>query len=101
MRAHRPAWPERVLAITAAVLTIKVTANVLSNYASYFPPDFASDFPRGRERDFLGAYRWAFYTHILSEPVSLIVGLVLVGERFRTSFPKLHRHLGRFQVACV
>ncbi len=48
-----------------------------------------------------GAYEWAFYAHILSGPVSLILGTILVGERLRTRFPIWHRYLGRIQVACV
>jgi hypothetical protein len=56
---------------------------------------------RGREGHFFGAYQWAFYTHIVSGPVALILGLILIGERLRTRFPKGHRYLGRLQVACV
>ena len=58
-------------------------------------PNFASDFLRGREGHFFGVYQWAFYTHILSGPVSLILGLILIGERSRARFPKWHRYLGR------
>ena len=75
--------------------------HVISNYHNYFPPNFASDFLRGRERYFWGVYQWAFYTHIMSGPVSLILGLILIGERSRARFPKWHRYLGRLQVACV
>jgi Predicted membrane protein (DUF2306) len=101
MRPHRPTLPGRILTLLAAVLILKVTASVVSNYPHYLPPDFASDFLRGREPHFHGAYSWAFYTHILSGPVSLILGLVLIGERSRARFPKWHRYLGRVQVACV
>jgi hypothetical protein len=101
MRPHPPTLPERILALLAGVLILKVTTNVVSNYHNYFPPDFASDFLRGRERHFLGVYQWAFYTHILSGPVALILGLILIGERSRARFPRWHRYLGRLQVACV
>ena len=101
MRPHHPTLPERILTLLAGVLILKVTASVVSNYHNYFPPNFASDFLRGRERHFLGVYQWAFYTHILSGPVSLILGLILIGERSRARFPKWHRYLGRLQVACV
>src|SRR3954451_17124032 len=93
--------PERILSLLAGVLIIKVVISVLSNYHNYFPPDFATGFLRGRENHFSGLYRWAFYTHIVSGPVSLILGLILVGERPRTHFPAWHRRLGRLQVACV
>jgi uncharacterized membrane protein len=82
-------------------LVLKVTISVISNYQNYLPPDFSSDFLRGRGPYFWGAYRWAFYTHILSGPVSLVLGLILVGEWSRTRFPRWHRRLGRIQVACV
>jgi hypothetical protein len=101
MRPHHPTLPERILTLVASVLILKVTASVVSNYHDYFPANFASDFLRGRERYFLGVYQWAFYTHILSGPVSLVLGLILIGERSRARFPKWHRCLGRIQVACV
>jgi hypothetical protein len=101
MRPHQPTLPQRILAILAGILILKVTTSVVSNYGNYFPPDFASDFLRGREPHFYGAYQWAFYTHILSGPVSLILGLILIGERSRARYPKWHRRLGRLQVACV
>jgi small-conductance mechanosensitive channel len=37
----------------------------------------------------------------MSGPVSLFLGLILIGERSRSRFPKWHRYLGRLQVACV
>jgi uncharacterized membrane protein len=101
MRPHRPTLPERILALLAGVLILEVTTRVVSNYHNYFPPNFASDFLRGREYHFPGVYQWAFYTHIISGPVSLILGLILIAERSRSRFPKSHRYLGRLQVACV
>jgi hypothetical protein len=101
MPPHQRSLPERILVLLAGVLVLKVTASVVSNYYSYFPPDFSSDFLRGRERHFFGAYHWAFYVHILSGPVSLILGLILIAERSRARFPRWHRYLGRIQVGCV
>jgi Predicted membrane protein (DUF2306) len=91
----------RILAILAGVLILKVVASVISNYVNYLPPNFSSDFLRGREGYFFGIYQWPFYVHILSGPVSLILGLFLIVERSWSRFPKAHRYLGRFQVACV
>jgi uncharacterized membrane protein len=101
MRPHRSTFSECILALLAGILILKVTAGVISGCRDYFPPDFASDFLRGRQGHFWGAYRWAFYTHILSGPVSLILGLILVGDMSRARFPTWHRHLGRVQVACI
>ena len=83
------------------MLILKVTASIVSNYPDYFPANFASDFLRGREGHFWGVYEWAFYTHILSGPISLILGLILIGERSFSRFPKWHRYLGRLQAGCV
>jgi hypothetical protein len=98
---RHPILFERILALLAGVVILKVTISVVSNYHNYFPPNFASDFLRGRERHFFGVYQWAFYTHIVSGPVSLILGLILVGEWSRARFPTGHRYLGWLQVACV
>ena len=48
--------PDRILTFLAVVLIIKVTTSVVSNYHDYFPPNFTSDFLRGREGHFLGAF---------------------------------------------
>ena len=101
MRLDRFALPERILAFVAGALILRVTASIVSGYPGYFPPDFSSGFLRGREGHFWGAYRWAFYTHILSGPVSLVLGLFLVVSGTRARFPSWHRRLGRLQVACI
>jgi hypothetical protein len=101
MRPHHPALLRRILIGLAVALIVKVTISVVSNYHNYFPPNFTSDFLRGRENQFPGVYEWAFYTHILSGPVTLILGLILIAERSRAGYPRWHRYLGRLQVACV
>ena len=65
------------------------------------PPDFASVFLEGRERYFWRSYYWAFYSHIISGPCSLVLGMLQLSDQFRGRFPKWHRLLGRIQVACV
>lgn len=91
----------RFLVLLAGILILKVTSGIVLGYRQYFPPDFTSDFLHGREGHFWGAYRWAFYTHILSGPASLILGLFLVSDVSRARFSRWHRYLGRVQVACV
>ena len=83
------------------MLILKVTLSVILEYRHYFPPDFESDFLRGRQSYYSGTYQWAFYTHIISGPVSLILGLTLVSEQFRLRCPKWHRSLGKTQAALV
>lgn len=101
MRNDRGRTLRRVLAFVAAVLILKVTVAVVAGYRNYIPPDFDSDFLRGRESYFYASYRPAFYTHILTGPLTLFLGLLLVSDKFRLRFPAWHRILGRVQVACV
>jgi hypothetical protein len=101
MRPHRPTFPERLLVLLACALVLKTVAKTVLDYQHYFPADFNFDFLRGREPYFRGVYWWAFYTHILSGPVALLLGLILVVERSRPRFPAWHRRLGWLQVGCV
>lgn len=101
MPPRRPTSPGRILAVLAGVVVLKVVASVVSNHRDYIPPDFGSDFLRGREGYFWGAYALPFYVHIASGPVALILGLFLVVERGRARFPRWHRRLGWLQVATV
>lgn len=93
---HSTALP-RVLTFLAGVLIFKVTVGVVLNYHNYFPPNFEFDFLRGRELYFSGSYQWAFYTHIASGRISLVLGMILVSEQFRLRLPAWHRYLGRIQ----
>jgi small-conductance mechanosensitive channel len=101
MRNVTVAVLNRLLLGVVVLLILKVTANVLIGYRDYLPPNFNADFLLGRESYFYGAYSWAFYTHLLSGPPSLIVGTILISETFRRRLPRWHRRLGRLQVACV
>ncbi|HUY88127.1 MAG TPA: DUF2306 domain-containing protein [Pirellulales bacterium] len=92
---------QRALTLLAGLLILKVTAAVVLGYRNYFPPDFNADFLRGREGYFFAGYQWPFYAHIASGPVSLVLGTLLVSERFRMRFAKWHRRLGRLQVASI
>lgn len=91
----------RLLTAAAVLLIAKVTLTVLVGYRDYLPPNFNADFLLGRESYFFGTYSWAFYIHLLSGPVSLIVGTILISETFRRRLPMWHRRLGRLQVANV
>ncbi len=91
----------RALVFSVGFLIVKVTAEVILGYRNYFPPNFRSNFLLGREDYFFGSYRWAFYPHIASGPVSLVLGMILLSESFRRRFAKWHRRLGRIQVANI
>lgn len=88
----------RLLAVACVLLT---TAQILGNYASYFPADFRSDFLLGREAYFYGPYAMAFYAHLLAGPLTLLAGPLLLSDRFRRRFLSWHRALGKLQVALV
>ncbi len=101
MRATNSSLLVRVFAILAALLVGKVTLSVMIGYRNYLPPDFESEFLQGRESYFWGAYAWAFYVHLLSGPLTLVLGTILLSDRFRRVAPTWHRRLGRVQGLCV
>ncbi|HEY7158288.1 MAG TPA: DUF2306 domain-containing protein [Gemmataceae bacterium] len=89
-----------VLRWLAVVLILRVLVVILANYPDYFPPNFDSLFLQGREATFRGAYRVAFYIHILSAPLVLFNGMILLSEYIRRH-GGWHRWLGRVQVAVL
>ena len=90
-----------ILNLLLCLLIVRVTVAIVFNYRYYLPPDFASEFLQDRESYFFGSYQWAFYTHIFSGPVTLLLGIPLVSDRFRLKLPRWHRILGRVQVVFV
>ncbi|HVW39243.1 MAG TPA: DUF2306 domain-containing protein, partial [Pirellulales bacterium] len=101
MRSPRSSTLQQALTLLAGLLNLKITAAVVLGYRNYFPPNFNADFLRGRESYFFAGYQWPFYAHIASGPVTLVLGMLLISDRFRMRFPKWHRYLGRIQVACI
>ncbi|MEZ6061634.1 MAG: DUF2306 domain-containing protein [Planctomycetaceae bacterium] len=93
------AW--QILTAVTALLIAKVTVSIVMNYGDYLPADFDTGFLQGRRSYFWGAYSWAFYTHIVSGPCSLLLGLLLLSKSLRLRAPAWHRRLGRIQVANV
>src|SRR5262249_52273305 len=101
MQAPRAINLRDVLTLLAGVLILKVTLSVMLGYRDYLRPNFNSDFLHARQSSFYGPYQWAFYVHIVTGPVSLVLGLLLVSDEFRRRFPKWHRSLGKAQAALV
>lgn len=101
MHNSRPTKLQSALTLLAGLLILKVTLSVMLGYRDYFPPNFASDFLRGRQPYFSGIYRCAFYMHIASGPASLILGMIVISERFRIRFPRWHRWLGKSLLVLV
>ncbi|MDX1945356.1 MAG: hypothetical protein SFU86_08105 [Pirellulaceae bacterium] len=83
-----PAALPAVLKIAAVLLILKVTLSVVAGYRDYLPPNFDADFLLGRERYFWGAYSAAFYVHLLAGPTALVVGTILIRDRFGQASPR-------------
>ncbi|QEL14304.1 DUF2306 domain-containing protein [Limnoglobus roseus] len=101
---NAPARHRRLLELArwvALALIVKVTASIVSNYPSYFPPDFGSLFLEGREGQFWGTYSFFFYVHILTAPFVLLSGTVLLCERLLRRHRAFHTWLGRVHVFAV
>lgn len=90
-----------VLRLLVCALILKVTAVVVLNYRDYLPPDFNSEFLRGRETYFYGGYQWAFFAHIAVGPCVLVLGMIQLSERFRRWSAQCHRNLGKALIACI
>jgi len=90
-----------ILRWLVVVLILRVLAVILTNYPDYFPPNFHALFLQGRQVIFRGAYRAAFYMHILSAPLVLFNGLILLSAYVRRRHGGWHRWLGRVQVVVL
>ncbi len=101
MKSAKTITLRRLLPLGIAFLIVRVTAEVVWGYRNYLPPNFSSDFLQGRENYFFGSYQWAFYPHIAVGPLTLLLGMVLVSDKFRLKFPIWHRWLGRVQAMSV
>jgi uncharacterized membrane protein YozB (DUF420 family) len=90
----------KLLILLALLLLGKVWIAIFSNYWLYFPPNFEHGFLQGRIGSFEGLYRWAFYTHIIAGPISIVVGTILLFPYTRRT-ASVHRLLGRIQLSMV
>jgi len=93
--------PLPLLKRLSEALVCVVLVGIFRNYPRYLPPDFTADFLVGRRGSFHGAYACAFYAHLISGPLVLILGLLLVDTSFRRRFALWHRVLGRVQLVNV
>ena len=90
-----------IAVFAAAVLFAKVFISILLQYRWYFPPNFDAPFLIGRRESFTGIYAAAFYTHIISAPLALILGAFLMLSGGRRSIHGFHRWAGRGQMLIV
>lgn len=86
---------------TALAVIVRITVAIVSNYTAYFPPDFRSLFLEGRQNSFWGVYSVAFYAHILTAPLVLLSGTVLLSGWVLRNHHRVHAWLGRVHVFAV
>jgi hypothetical protein len=91
----------RICRLLAILVVVRTLVAVFGNLFDYFPPNFQTGFLVGREGNFWHGYHLAFYAHVITGPLSLILGLILVSDGFRRRWPAWHRAMGRVQVANV
>lgn len=101
MHSDVPLAVPRLIKWLALLLILKVTIGIVYEYRNYLPPNFQSDFLLGRESHFWGAYRWAFYLHLISGPLALLLCTLLMSDRLRYAAPAWHRRLGRALAVCT
>lgn len=92
---------KHIAAIAFGILLVKVLLEVLSEYRWYFPANFDAAFLTGRRESFVGVYRAAFYTHILSGPVAVVLGALLMLSGWLARSPFLHRRMGQIQIVLI
>ncbi|MEE2938001.1 MAG: DUF2306 domain-containing protein [Planctomycetota bacterium] len=97
-RDHR--W-RIVLTILVSVALLKILAMILWEYRNYFPPNYESAFLTGRRGRLVGVYGAAFYLHLLSGPVTLLLGGWLLFSGPRSRHKTLHQISGRIQAMLV
>ena len=92
---------QRLIAGITALLILKVVVVSLWNLLDYVPPNFRAVFLLGREEYFWRGYFVWFYVHVFASPLTLVLGMMLVSDRFRQWSPLWHRRLGKTQLALV
>jgi len=91
-----------IAAIAVAALFVKVLLSILYQYRWYFPADFeASSFLIGRRDSFVGVYRAAFYAHIISGPIAVVLGAFMMLSGGRPRYRHIHRPAGRVLMLIV
>jgi Predicted membrane protein (DUF2306) len=86
------------LKLAAAATLIKVFLTLLYDYRWYFPADFRAPFLVDRRETFVGLYRVAFYGHLLSCPLAVVAGPLLLWSSSRRATHSIHRWIGRATV---
>lgn len=88
-------------AATVVLLLGKVLVSIVSEYVNYFPPNFDAVFLLGREESFRGIYPPAFFVHIITSPIAILLAAYLMVSGKRKSHGTWHRRLGKAQLFLV
>lgn len=105
VKAHGSSSRYRTLkAIAAGVVVLllgKVLFSIVAEYVNYFPPNFEAVFLLGREESFRGIYPPAFFVHIITSPIAILLAAYLMLSGKRKSHGIWHRRLGKAQLFLV
>lgn len=91
----------RIAVAAVTLLLLKVLVTILIEYRRYFPADFDSAFLTGREKTFFGLYATAFYVHILTGPLTVVLAALLMWSGGKKPLRALHRWMGRVLMLLV
>ena len=99
MKAREPtsrlAVMKRIALWLLIALFFKVLVAIVLEYRNYFPANFESNFLAGRKEFFAGSYKFAFYAHIISGPISLLIAAFLMFSGKQRDLRHWHRRLGK------
>jgi uncharacterized membrane protein len=100
-RAARLNHLGKIAAIAMVILLAKIWLTILFEYRMYFPANFEAAFLIGRRESFADAYRCAFYVHIISGPLTILFGSLLMISGGRSRYRRAHRLAGRLQMIII
>lgn len=102
MSRRRANWLSKFMLWLACLFFVWGLTSILGQYRWYFPPDFsASEFLVGRQATFYGLYQWAFYLHLISGPIAIVLAAILILSGGHANFRSPHRLLGKILFGVV
>ena len=91
----------RIIKLGWSLLAVLITGMIIHLVFSYFPPDFAEGFLKGKQTLFQGIYAPAFYLHVIGAPLAILLGTIQAMGRYHAKWPRLHQRLGRAYVGII
>ncbi len=91
----------RLASYLLGIFVLRTFLLILWEYRFYFPPDLKSGFLVLHASHFDGIYQAAFYLHIITAPVALILFSFLSWGRMRKRYTRLHRMFGNVNTALI